>query len=530
MRFRHALLRDAAYEALPYRRRRQLHARAGELIERRAGAARDQQAELLAIHFHVANRWAETWHYAAVAGEQALSRAAPTEAAGFFHRALDAGRAGHRDPVELARIARRQADALRLAGHFEAAGAAFVVSRRHARGHPLLEGQLCLEIGRLRERSKHQTQALRWFTAGMKTLEGREGREADVLRAQIWLSRAVVRLHRGHMAEGVRCAGYAAEIALRAGDRHTQAKAYTVLHWAHTEMASPERAGYRDFALPVFEELEDYEWQGKTLNNLGIDAYWSGRWDEAVAFYERGRAMLERVGDVVEAGVLRNNIAEIRSDQGRLEEAEEQLREVLPTFRGAGFHLGVGLVLSNLGRVATRAGDVERAAELFAQSRETLLAIGAEAVVIELDTREAERLVAAGETQAALRLAGAIRATTAGPGSPARAAGPHPACRRAGQAPGGRRPGRAHPAARERGDGPLGRRGLRGGALAGGARRARRRGGPGGRRGRLRAARAPRRPLPAHGAPAGGQLTASAIDFSAGNDRPETSVARAVTR
>ena len=35
-RFRHALMRDAAYEGLAYRRRRDLHVRAGESIERRA--------------------------------------------------------------------------------------------------------------------------------------------------------------------------------------------------------------------------------------------------------------------------------------------------------------------------------------------------------------------------------------------------------------------------------------------------------------------------------------------------------------
>ena len=37
LRFRNALIRDAAYEGLPYRRRRVLHDRVGETIEARAG-------------------------------------------------------------------------------------------------------------------------------------------------------------------------------------------------------------------------------------------------------------------------------------------------------------------------------------------------------------------------------------------------------------------------------------------------------------------------------------------------------------
>jgi tetratricopeptide (TPR) repeat protein len=184
-----------------------------------------------------------------------------------------------------------------------------------------------------------------------------------------------------------------------------------ILHWVHTEMGTPERERYRDLALPIFEEVGDLEYQGKTLNNLGIDAYWSGRWDEAVELYERGREALERVGDVIEAAVLRNNVAEIRSDQGRLDEAEQQFREVLATLRGAEFWQGVGLVYSNLGRVLVRRGDTEGAARLFERSRQTLSRVGADTKVLELETREAERLVAAGEPEAALALAGEIRET-----------------------------------------------------------------------------------------------------------------------
>src|SRR6266496_5757426 len=36
LRFRHALVRDAAYEGLPYRRRRELHERVGRTLEARA--------------------------------------------------------------------------------------------------------------------------------------------------------------------------------------------------------------------------------------------------------------------------------------------------------------------------------------------------------------------------------------------------------------------------------------------------------------------------------------------------------------
>ena len=69
------------------------------------------------------------------------------------------------------------------------------------------------------------------------------------------------------------------------------------------------------------------------------------------------------------------------------------------------FPVGLGLCLSNLGRVASRGGRYDEARELFAESRRHFERIGADAFLVELDSREAERLLLAGESAAALALA-----------------------------------------------------------------------------------------------------------------------------
>ncbi|MDQ1468345.1 MAG: hypothetical protein QOH10_2760, partial [Actinomycetota bacterium] len=51
VRFRHALLQEAAYESLPYRKRIELHRRAGEAIERRTADDDSSAASLLSLHF-----------------------------------------------------------------------------------------------------------------------------------------------------------------------------------------------------------------------------------------------------------------------------------------------------------------------------------------------------------------------------------------------------------------------------------------------------------------------------------------------
>ena len=49
LRFRNSLIRDTAYEGLPYRRRRALHDRVGEAIEAQAGDSLDDEIGVLAI-------------------------------------------------------------------------------------------------------------------------------------------------------------------------------------------------------------------------------------------------------------------------------------------------------------------------------------------------------------------------------------------------------------------------------------------------------------------------------------------------
>ena len=60
-RFRHALIRDAAYEGLSYKRRRELHGRVAEVIEGNQGDRPEEAAELLSLHYFYAGRSPEAW-------------------------------------------------------------------------------------------------------------------------------------------------------------------------------------------------------------------------------------------------------------------------------------------------------------------------------------------------------------------------------------------------------------------------------------------------------------------------------------
>ena len=73
-RFRQAIVRDVVYEGLSFRRRRELHGKAGAAIQRLAGSHPEQEAEILALHYQAAQDYAKAWHFARLAADRARRR------------------------------------------------------------------------------------------------------------------------------------------------------------------------------------------------------------------------------------------------------------------------------------------------------------------------------------------------------------------------------------------------------------------------------------------------------------------------
>ena len=208
------------------------------------------------------------------------------------------------------------------------------------------------------------------------------------------------------------------ENARAAGALPELAHAYYLAHLAYTSLGSPKRNEVRELALPIYEELGDLLGQANALNNLGIDAYYEGRWEDALGFYGRSRAARDRIGDVVGAATIANNIAEILSDQGRIVEAEAELREVRAICEAAGSRLMTAVADANLGRAAARAGGSDEARELLSAAIGSLREIDAGSFVVEVQARLAEAALFAGDFEGALASvdeAEAITGTSAPP-------------------------------------------------------------------------------------------------------------------
>jgi tetratricopeptide (TPR) repeat protein len=417
--FRHALIRDAAYEGLSFRRRRELHARVADVL-RETAADEDEAAETLSLHFSLAELPEETWRFSLLAAERARAKFANADAAELFRRALDvATRVRSLAPEEIGRVWESLADVLELGGDYAGARQAYEQAREHLRSDPEALAGLCLKEGRLRENEGHYAEALDWYEQGLRAADGLEGPARTLHRLRLSLGHAAARFRQGSFEECVGWVERVIEDARAAGALPELAHAYYLAHLAYTSLGSPKRNDVRELALPIYEELGDLLGQANALNNLGIDAYYEGRWDEALEYYGRSRAARDRIGDVVGAATIANNIAEILSDQGRLEEAEAELHEVRSICEAAGSLLMTAVADANLGRAAARAGRADEARELLSAAIASLREIDAGSFVVEVQARLAEAALFAGDFEGALACAAKAEAITGTSAPPA---------------------------------------------------------------------------------------------------------------
>ncbi|MET4279585.1 MULTISPECIES: adenylate/guanylate cyclase domain-containing protein [unclassified Bradyrhizobium] len=86
--FKHALVRDSAYESLLLMRRREWHGRVAEALEQRFGDVAAREPELLAHHFGEAGLPSPACDYRMRAGDQAVNRSAYVEAIAHFTTGL----------------------------------------------------------------------------------------------------------------------------------------------------------------------------------------------------------------------------------------------------------------------------------------------------------------------------------------------------------------------------------------------------------------------------------------------------------
>jgi class 3 adenylate cyclase/tetratricopeptide (TPR) repeat protein len=415
LRFRHEVVRDVAYEGLPYGRRRELHRSAAQILTRAAGDSPDTVADLLAVHYTRARDHALAWRYGVIAGDRARQAYANPEAAANYVLALDAAR---RVPDisddDRATVLTHLGDVREQDGEFADALDAYRQATHLRRCEPLGRARLALRRARARERMGSYPVALRETTAGLFALgvgvSSADGAEAAKLRAQLVVFSAVVRQAQERPRLARTLAARGVDMARAAGDQQALARGYMVLDWAQRASGEPHHEGYGEMALALYEQIGDTAGVAACTTNLGTERYYEGRWDEAAELYERSRAAFLRIGNAVQAAQCGANMGELLVSQGRLDEAEPLLRDAARVLRASAFVYGATFAEQQLGRLLVQRRETDAAIEVLSAVHAELDALGQTMTAFEAALHLADAYTDRGDPRIALDIRDAAAA------------------------------------------------------------------------------------------------------------------------
>ncbi len=339
--FKHILVRDVAYGQVPKGRRAQLHVGFSEWVQGLPSSA-DEFVEIVALHLEQACRLSrevarspidppirEAAGALADAARRAERRESLREAHRYYTRALDVLDDGHADLHAELRLHR--ADMAMMLGQLKEACDELldVVEHASALGRTALESEALLLLGDIDQRQGRASEAHERLLEAQR-LADLSGDPRLRARAAFVLN-TFVGDYRGEFENAVENLVTATAAAEELDDHALVAEGHlrvAALLMSH-DLAAAEPELRR--CLELAEELGSHRLEAEATSWLGIVAFYRGRAAEAERLCLQARTWFERTGDTYfqVQNVIRG-LALFALEQGRAEEAERWLREVIP--------------------------------------------------------------------------------------------------------------------------------------------------------------------------------------------------------
>jgi tetratricopeptide (TPR) repeat protein len=405
LRFRHALLQEAAYQTLPFRTRLAMHRKIAEAVEE-AAATPIEVAPLLSQHFLAAQEWERAWKYARLAAEAAMADHAPPEAAIHLERAVEAARhlPGTADKHDLAEVLAGLGATRELLGEYEAADNSY---RRS-----ILTG--CLDPSHLAQlidrrayiRGEHQgklTAAIRQLRTAAAQISKSDiaPEEATWIRATLSAREADVRKRQGRFAEAIRCSRQGVELAEKSENTRALALSLSTLDQCLLLTGRYAEAVHFPSAIRLYESVGDHAKAAVTLNNFAVAAFYNSEWDTAATRLQQAINESTKAGDIANAAFGEFNLGDLRLNQGWWDEAFALLSSARRTLEACDDRFMAAMATLSLGRVSVFLGETDVGLGLIESAATTLEEIGTSMECLESRARLTEALIFVGDTERA---------------------------------------------------------------------------------------------------------------------------------
>ncbi|MEP5760399.1 MAG: adenylate/guanylate cyclase domain-containing protein [Litoreibacter sp.] len=378
--FKHALVKDAAYEGLLHSKRRQLHLEIAEAIEGQFPQMTLRGPELLSYHYQEAGQVEKAIPYALKAGDLAADRYASTEASAHYQGALDmaksipspddSARTQIRAILKLANVASNRAQFEQNLGNL---GAARALAEKMDHRVRLCQiqywtGRTYYVLGRFKLAAELAKQAL-------ETADGLSSPETLRFGPVNLLGRVHCLL--GEPVAAINYSAQSVEQMREDGNLMEEAAVSGVLAFAYAQHGDYDEAlAVADRGVTLAEELDHLPTLAACLMFRGVVNGWFGKLEAATPDFERGLYTCEKSGDVFRKYLTLGWRGEACLIAGEITAARNNLEQSLElgTVLGTTFHRGAFEAF--LAQALLEEGDVDLALTTCERAIETATEAG----------------------------------------------------------------------------------------------------------------------------------------------------------
>jgi len=350
-RFRHDLIRQAAYDGLLADTRTQWHQQAGRALMSFYGEQASQHAGRLAHHFRLGSEWDPATKYLLIAARKARAVYSNLEAIELLSSALElAGQVeGERRNRYRYDILKERAAVLDLVGRTqeEAADLDHMARLCQEQGRASQTAEVCLLQSDFALRTGKLEQALRLAQRSKQLYE-----ETNELpgqgRALGALGTALGRL--GNLEESRDKMEEAFSIFAELDDRASEAAIRKGLGTAYARLGSLDQAvEHYGGALRLYRGLQNRRGESEILGNLGSLHYMRADYEEAIESFVQAQQLFHDLGNVRNEAKCTNNVGLSYAALGDYQKSLELHEQAGKLYKQVGDDASMANALSNLG-------------------------------------------------------------------------------------------------------------------------------------------------------------------------------------
>ena len=399
--FKHALTQDVARATLVAPRRRALHRRVAEALERLDPERRRELAPVLAYHYGEAEAWDEAFHHARLAAQSARDVFANQEALVRFDQALAAARRAGNEGTEVVALLEERAQVHALLGDFERARADLetALRRAEARRDTAARGRILAALGALWGGHRDYARALDMLREAVNALAASGDRRA-LAEARAHLGIILLNVARGEESRTELEA--ARDLFDELGDAHGRARVLDMLGMRAALSGDWETGvSLSQEAVERLHAVDDLVTESSALVNLAFGYGYRDGWRAGEPYVRRGLDLALSSGARAAEAFARAALGQIALPCGRYGLARREAEAALGIARAIGHREWTAMALSMLGRMRMGLGDGAGALRLHQEMREIAEILGTNIWRSEAHNNLGEDLIALGRFEEA---------------------------------------------------------------------------------------------------------------------------------